>query len=246
MIRKKINDTYFDPETNQYDHGTQSANAMAVAYHLADPDRIPYIVRNIVQNLEEHDCHLTTGTVGTKAVIEALCENGYEDVICRMMQTTTSPGFGYMIENGATTLWERWEADDNNNIMNSRNQTMFVQAAIWFYKYLGGLRPGCGPDGVQTLTIFPLIPRDLNSAKAGMELLSGYAECGWKKEDSGIIVEMTVPDNQTADAVLLKKYGKAAEEKCLTEPEMKIVCEETEDRHIFRLRPGKYRFVLKR
>ena len=134
VVRGKINETYFHPETNQYDKGSQSANAMAIVYGLADQERIPAILRNIAADIEKHDYHLTTGSVGTRAVIECLCENGYEDTAFKVMSSETAPGFGYMISHGATTIWERWEADDNNNIMNSYNQPMLTQASVWFYK----------------------------------------------------------------------------------------------------------------
>ena len=244
VVRGKINADYFDPETNQYDQGTQSANAMAVAYGLADPDRIPAIVQNIVEDIREHDWHFTTGSVGTKAVIQALCENGYEDVACKVMSQTTSPGFGYMITHGATTIWERWEAEDNNNIMNSRNQPMFVQAAVWFYKYLGGLRPGCGKNGEQTLTVFPLLPEGLGSVDVSMDIMAGRAACRWRKEDGRTVVEMEVPANQKARAVLLKKYGKHIAVHCLAGGGEQPAIEDAGERWEAVLLPGKYQFIL--
>lgn len=208
-VRDKINRKYFNRETAQYDQGTQSANAMAVVLGLAEKEFIPAIVKNIVKDVESHKYHLTTGSVGTKAVIQALCENGYEDVVYKIMTNTTAPSFGYMIANGATTIWERWEADNDNNIMNSRNHPMFAQACVWFYKYLGGIRLKCDATGVQKLTLCPLIPEGITTVSVSMEILAGRVCSEWKREEGKVILTMEIPQNTVAEARILKKYGTA-------------------------------------
>lgn len=244
-MRGKINAAYYHPETYDYDQGTQSANAMAVMMKLADPEAVPEIVRNIVRKVEEHDYHFTTGSVGTKAVIQVLCENGYEDVVQKIMSGTTAPSFGYMIEHDATTIWERWEADNNNDIMNSRNHPMLAQACVWFYKYLGGMRPYCSEDGVQKLLLFPLMPEGLGHVRVGMDLLSGHAMTEWKRTESGIELCVEVPQNTHTELRILKKYGTAAEicpQGGTCEP---AGSSETEDAVSFMLQAGKYRVLVK-
>ncbi|MDO5540287.1 MAG: family 78 glycoside hydrolase catalytic domain [Eubacteriales bacterium] len=241
-VRNKINEKYFDRETAQYDQGTQSANAMAVMMGLAEKEFIPAIVKNIVRNLEDHDYHLTTGSVGTKAVIQTLCENGYEDVVFKIMTKTTSPSFGYMIVNGATTIWERWEADHDNNIMNSRNHPMFAQACVWFYKYLGGINLSCDASGTQKLTLCPLIPGGLNQVSVSMEILSGQIKSEWEKKEEELIITVDIPQNVETEARILKKYGTVSE----IQSSIKADSEEAEDYILFKLCAGRHRIVIKR
>lgn len=244
-IKRKINQKYFNAGTAQYDQGTQSANAMAVMMGLAEEKDIPRIVENIVENLKAHDYHLTTGSAGTKAVIQVLCENGYEDVAYKVMTATTSPSFGYMIVNGATTMWERWEADHDNNIMNSRNHPMLAQACVWFYKYLGGVRVGYDRQGIQKVCVCPLIPEGLNQVKVGVDVMSGRVTSEWEKKDDAVVLTIEVPQNVETEAKILRKYGQVCESCCLTHAAFPVL-NETEDSTVCQLGAGRYQFVLRK
>lgn len=242
-IKRKINEKYFHAETAQYDQGTQSANAMAIMMGLAEKKDIPGITKNIVENLKAHDYHLTTGSVGTKAVIQVLCENGYEDIAYKVMTTTTSPGFGYMIENGATTMWERWEADHDNNIMNSRNHPMLAQACVWFYKYLGGVRTDYDRQGVQKVTVCPLMPEGLNHVKVSVNVLSGKVKSEWERKDDTVVLIIEVPQNVETEARILKRYGRVCEGRCLSR-EAEVTLKEDKDGLVCQLNAGKYQFII--
>lgn len=244
-IKRKINQKYFNAGTAQYDQGTQSANAMAVMMGLAEEKDIPRIVENIVENLKAHDYHLTTGSVGTKAVIQVLCENGYEDVAYKVMTATTSPSFGYMIVNGATTMWERWEADHDNNIMNSRNHPMLAQACVWFYKYLGGVRVGYDRQGIQKVSVCPLIPEGLNQVKVSVDVMAGKVTSEWEKKDDAVVLTIEVPQNVETEAKILKKYGRVCESLCLTRAEEPVLSER-EDSTVCQLGAGRYQFIIRK
>lgn len=244
-IKRKINQKYFNAGTAQYDQGTQSANAMAVMMGLAEEKDILRIVENIVENLKAHDYHLTTGSVGTKAVIQVLCENGYEDVAYKVMTATTSPSFGYMIVNGATTIWERWEADHDNNIMNSRNHPMLAQACVWFYKYLGGVRVDYDRQGIQKVSVCPLIPEGLNQVKVGVDVMSGRVTSEWEKKDDAVVLTIEVPQNVETEAKILRKYGRVCESLCLTRAEEPVLSER-EDSMVCQLGAGRYQFIIRK
>ena len=239
-----MSEKYFDSDTAQYDQGTQSANAMAIMLGLAKKEYIPAIVKNIVDNLKNHDYHLTTGSVGTKAVIQALCDYGYEDVAYKVMTSTTSPSFGYMIVNGATTMWERWEADHDNNIMNSRNHPMFAQACIWFYKYLGGIQFCYDRTGAQKLILCPLVPEGLNHVKVTMESLSGPIQSEWQRNKDELIYTVEIPQNLETEVRILRKYGNIS--TILKESHLEVVrCEETKEYVTYKICAGHYQMVIK-
>lgn len=246
VVRNKINEKYFNQEKVQYDQGTQSANAMAIVLGIAEDEYIPQIVRNLVLNIKEHDYHLTTGTVGTKAVIQTLCDNGYEDVAFKIMTQTTSPSFGYMIQNGATTMWERWEADHDNNIMNSRNHPMFAQACIWFYKYLGGIHVTCDSSGIQGVDVCPLIPEGLNETSVYLDILSGRVCSQWKRTEIGILFYLEIPQNIKAKVTILKKYGTVTKVQNKNFPHRQVNIETKENCISMELLPGQYEMTINR
>lgn len=206
-IREQIQTQFFHPDTCQYDMGSQSANALALDIGLADEPDISSVVKNIVRDLESRSFHLSTGNMGTKAVIEVLCRYGEEDIAYEVMSGTESPGFGYMLRQGATTIWERWEADQDNNIMNSRNQPMLAAACVWFYKYLGGIRLERTAQGLEKLIVEPVIPKKMNHAHIEMDICNGHVISSWKKTDRQLTLQVTVPFNTEVEFIIRNKYG---------------------------------------
>lgn len=206
-LRRKYNDRFFHPQTMQYDQGSQSANALSLDLGLASGKDVSGIVENILADIKSHNCHMTTGNMGTKALIEVLCRYGKEDTVYDLMMEKTSPSFGYMLDKGATTIWERWEADKDNDIMNSRNQPMLAAACVWFYKYLGGIQISMDQNGIQKLLIAPCVPDKMKQVQAGMDILNGPVSVSWTKEEAEFSLEVEIPFNTRAEVRIPEKCG---------------------------------------
>ena len=206
-VCQKYNERFFNKESFQYDMGSQSANALSLALGLVPDAYKKAVADNIAADIRKHSGHMTTGNMGTKALLEVLCQAGMDDEAYEVMTVRTAPGFGYMLEKGATSVWERWEADEDNNIMNSRNQPMLAAACVWFYKYLGGIKLQTDEDGLQQPLIEPSVPEKLNQVHVSMEILNGTVTSSWKKEKEKFILEVTVPFNTRAQINVPKKCG---------------------------------------
>jgi alpha-L-rhamnosidase len=90
--------------------GSQAANSFALYLGLVPEEFIGEVVENLVRDVvDTNNGHLTTGLLSTKYLMEALTEYGRHDIAWLLATQTTYPSWGYMIENGATTIWERWE-----------------------------------------------------------------------------------------------------------------------------------------
>ena len=202
-IRRRFNGRFFNPETCQYDTGSQSANTLAVNLGLVEPRYQGAVVENIVRSVREKGCHLSTGNMGTKAIIETLCQAGMDDLVYEVMTSRTSPSFGYMLEQGATSAWERWEADRDNNIMNSRNHPMFSSCSVWFYKYLGGISMESATAAFRELVIAPHVPSRMNQAETSMEIPAGTVRSAWEKGDGTFTLRVSLPFNTSARVILL-------------------------------------------
>jgi alpha-L-rhamnosidase len=202
VIKQRFNGRFFNTEHGYYDKNTQSANALAINLGLAEPEHIPGVLRNIVTNLRERGNHVTTGNMGTKALIEVLCQHGLDDLAYDLMTATTSPSLGYMLEQGATALWERWEADDNNNVMNVRNHPMFASCAVWFYKYLAGIGMEEDSVGFNSVLIAPHVPSRLNRVEAAVGIPAGKVYVTWTKEDGRFSLRVRLPFNTRARVVI--------------------------------------------
>lgn len=115
-----FNRQFWDETVGGYGSNNQSCNSFALFLDLAKGDRKARTLENLVNDVVEKEYHLTTGNICTKYLLEVLTENGRIDEAYKIATQTTYPSWGYMLANGATTLWERWEYATGGS-MNSHN-----------------------------------------------------------------------------------------------------------------------------
>ena len=206
-VRERYILAFFRPDEGDFDTGSQSSNALSIDLGLADPEMIPSVVESIVRDVCEKGVHMATGNMGTKALIEVLSRAGEDDLAYELMAQRTSPSFGYMLDQGATSIWERWEADRDNNIMNSRNQPMLAASAVWFYKYLGGIRLAEASAGGDRLVVEPHAPDQLSWAKASLGTHLGEARVEWSREGGAFDLRLWLPFNTRAEVRVKAAYA---------------------------------------
>ena len=194
--------TYYNPETKQVGSGSQGCNTIALYMGIIPEEDREAVLENIVSDIRAHDTHITTGNMCSRYIIELLLLNGKEDLAFELLTQTTYPSWGYMIENGATTIWERWEQiveEGPQSIMASYNHPMYGAVGVCFYKYLAGIAPDAEKPGYERMTIAPIIPNGLGEVTAQVETCRGKASSHWRKEaDGGLLMEVTVPYGATA------------------------------------------------
>eukprot|EP01084_Bolivina_argentea_P086643 156598_1 len=134
---------FIDP-SNQL--SIQSAQSMALYLDiLNDTNEIAACVNNLVKDITvTHNHHIGTGIVGTKMIWPQLCRFGYCDVALNASMQKTIPGYGWWFLQGATTLWEHWQATKYNSSkcggIGSKNHIMFGGQGGWYYNSLGGIK----------------------------------------------------------------------------------------------------------
>lgn len=193
-----FNRKFWDDKVGGYGSNNQSCNSFALFLGLVEQNKKPRVVQNLVQDVIDHDYHLTTGNICTKYLLETLTENGHVDLAYKIVTQKTYPGWGYMLEKGATTLWERWEYETGGS-MNSHNHPMMGSVGSWLYKYLIGIIPSEVYPGFERFIIKPYVPVNLNSCKGEYESIRGKIKSAWKKENGRLILDITVPGNATAE-----------------------------------------------
>jgi len=193
QIKTAFNNTFFDSTTARYGNNTQTANLVALDFGLVPESYRSRVLENVVSNInEEHDGHLFTGILGTKALVNVLPLEDYGDLMYRIANQTTYPGYGYWVENGATTLWEFWSGRD------SHNHAMFGPIDEFFYNDLAGIKApgsyGTAP-GYRTIQIRPQVIGDLQHAEATIETIRGEVSSRWEREDNALFLTVTLPAN---------------------------------------------------
>jgi alpha-L-rhamnosidase len=215
-IRAAFNRAYWNEQTGGYASNNQASNAFALYMGMVDEPHIPRVVDNLVNDVEKHDFHLTTGNLCTKYLLEMLTEYGHAGAAYRIATQTTYPGWGFMLSKGATTLWERWEYA-TGKAMNSHNHPMMGSVDAWFYKYLLGIRSSFDHPGFEQFTIKPVILPDLAFAEGELNTVKGVIKSAWKKNGNSLLFDVSIPANSKAVV-----YVPAASAKAVTESGKKL------------------------
>ncbi|WP_434316156.1 family 78 glycoside hydrolase catalytic domain [Leifsonia sp. P73] len=162
-------------------------------------DRLAEIVRS-------NGFRIATGFIGTPLICDALSANGHLDTAYRLLFQTEAPSWLYAVEQGATTIWERWDSllpdgSVNPSGMTSFNHYAFGAVGDWLHRVVAGLAPAA--PGYRELRIAPQPPRrGLTSASARLETPYGAAETGWVLSDGALQLAVRVPIGATAEVVL--------------------------------------------
>lgn len=206
-----FNGKYWNEKTGGYGSNNQACNSFALFLGLVDKEKIPRVVENLVKDVENHNYHLTTGNLCTKYLLEMLTENGYPEIAYKIATQETYPSWGFMLANGATTLWERWE-HETGGAMNSHNHPMMGSVGSWFYKYVLGILPDIDNPGFEKFTIHPVIFNELDFAEGKYQSIKGMIKCSWRKEEGSMFLNVTIPGNSIATIYVPTKNFKSITE----------------------------------
>jgi len=201
---RAFNDKYWDEEKGGYGTNNQSCNSFAVFLGAPGKERLPRVIANLVRDVKEHNYHLTTGNLCTKYLLEALTENGETETAYKIATQVTYPSWGYMLAEGATTLWERWEYATGGS-MNSHNHPMMGSVGSWLYKYLLGIIPDAGHPGFERFVLRPYIPEDLQYADGSYQSVKGEIRSSWRKKKGTLEYQVSVPANSIATVYIPTK-----------------------------------------
>lgn len=124
----------------------------------------------------------TTGIFGTKYILESLSKTGNSETVYRIVNSKSFPGWGHMIDRGATTLWETWKESDNTY---SNCHPMFGSVSEWFYRWLAGIRPDSDYPGFERFTINPNLPEGLTEVSSSYQSPNGEIVSSWKNYPDG-------------------------------------------------------------
>ena len=188
------------PDSIYYGNNTVTANILPLAMGIVPDDCKDDVVRQVVENIcVKNKNHVSCGVIGISWLMRGLSDNGFADVAYRLATTKTYPSWGYMTENGATTIWELWNGDKANPSMNSGNHVMLLGDLLtWCYQYLGGIR-----QGYKHIVLKPAFDiQDCEWANVSYNSPYGTIKSHWRKTLQHLEWDVTIPCNTTADVCL--------------------------------------------
>jgi len=199
-IKVAFHKKFFDSSKGVYGNGTQTSSILPLIFDMAPAENRKTVFDNMIRKIEtESKGHVGTGLVGAQWLMRSLSDNGRVDVAYQIATQKTYPGWGYMIQKGATTVWELWNGDTADPAMNSGNHVMQIgDLGIWLYEYLGGIRSDPAQPGFKHAIIRPYPVGDLNFVKASHRSMYGLLATHWKRDAGRLTLDVTVPPNTTA------------------------------------------------
>lgn len=248
-LKSKISEAYtnkfLDKSTGKVGIGTQGSQSFALYTGIIPEEYrvkvLDYLVRDI---REKKNGHLSTGILGTKFMLDQLSRYGYHELALEIVKQPDYPGWGYMIANGATTLWEHWAQNDNTY---SHNHPMFGSVSQWFYNWLGGIQPADNAAGFDRIIIRPEIQGSLEWVNCSYNSVNGKIVSNWAKIDGMLVMDIEIPANTTAKVFFPVTDKNRVECNSFPLANMEGVtdCNMTEGKVTCNIGSGKYSFSIK-
>jgi alpha-L-rhamnosidase len=167
---------------------TQTAYVLAIAFNLLPKDVTEKAAANLARLIAEADDHLRTGFLGTPFIVPVVGQTGHDNLAYSLLLQETYPSEFYSINQGATTMWERWNSYSRDKgfgdvRMNSFSHYAYGAIVHWMYERVAGLAPDPANPGYKHFFVWPLIGKQLGSARAALDTPYGKASSAWVKQN---------------------------------------------------------------
>ena len=184
---------------------TQTSYLLALAFDLLPNSKVKNAQANLLRKLKEADDHLRTGFLGTPLLSKVLDEMGEIDRVYKLIFNETYPSWFYSINQGATTIWERWNSYSktegyNPMSMNSLNHYAYGAIGEWMYERIGGIAPL--EAGYKTIKIAPEPRKPLTFASTSLETPYGKVSSSWKVQGNEFQLSVVIPPNTSAKVII--------------------------------------------
>jgi alpha-L-rhamnosidase len=183
--------------------GTQTSYVLALHMGLVPDDLRAAAAERLVAAIEAADWHLTTGFVGVGYLLPVLSATGHTDVAYRLLEQESHPSWRYMLDNGATTIWERWdgwtrERGFQSAWMNSFNHYALGSVGEWLYRFMLGIEQQPGTAGFSDLLLRPHPGGSLAWARGSYRSARGTIAARWRRTAGTLEYQVEVPPNVAA------------------------------------------------
>ncbi len=180
-IKKAFNAKYLNTATNSYSNNTVTANVLPLAFGMVPENLIDKVFQNMVHEVEvTKNGHISTGVIGTQFLMRTLTNFGRGDLAYKLASNKTYPSWGFMVENGATTIWELWNGNTADPSMNSQNHVMLLgDLLIWYYENMAGIKSNPETPGFKQIIMKPDFNAGLTYVNASYESIYGLIKSDW-------------------------------------------------------------------
>jgi alpha-L-rhamnosidase len=215
-IKQAFNKAYV-ADDGRIQGDTQAGYAIALHFGLLPEKTRPLAVKYMLEGIDRYNGHMSTGFHSTYRMMLELTGSRHNDVAYKLINNRTFPSWGYSIENGATTIWERWDGyvkgrGFQNKGMNSFNHYAIGAVGEWMYRVILGINNDDSHPAYEHFAIRPQPGGGLKWAKGSYNSIRGKIESGWTISGSKLKLNITIPANTTATVYVPAKDFKGVRE----------------------------------
>ncbi|MGA7719811.1 MAG: family 78 glycoside hydrolase catalytic domain [Ignavibacteriaceae bacterium] len=247
QVRNAINTAYLNNDSLYYANNTVTANALALYFEIPSQNIRSRVFDNLVyKTTHEFKSHTSTGLVGGQWIMRTLTDNGRPDLAYTIATNKDYPSWGYMIENGATTIWELWNGITAEPSMNSGNHVMLLgDLMVWYYEDLAGIKTGIENPGFKEIIMNPAEVNELDFVNASYNSVYGLIKSGWKKTKNKFLWNISIPANTSAIVYIpAESSGNVREGKQPAETAKGVKFLRLENRRaVYQIQSGNYNFT---
>lgn len=165
------------------------------------------MIKRLRKNFADHENCLQTGFLGTSILMATLTENGMQDIAYELLFQRKNPSWLYSVDNGATTIWERWNSYMADKGMGPRGMNSFNHYAYgcvceWIWESVAGISCDPAAPGFKHIVMRPIPDRRLGYVEAEYNSAAGLIKSAWRYEGEKWVWTFTVPDGATASVTL--------------------------------------------
>ncbi len=228
---------------------TQTGYVLALHMNLLPENLRAAAADKLVAKIEARHWTIGTGFLGTPALLETLTRTGHPDVAYRLLLNTQYPSWGYMIEHGATTMWERWNGNQklDDPGMNSFNHYAYGAVGEWLYRFAAGIDFDTDDPGFHHILLHPVFDANLGSLEAIYQSPYGPIQSSWRVSGNLITWDIVIPPNTSALIVLpvKTKTSVLADGRNINQNQWLHLIRSENGAQSFTAQPGSYSFALK-
>jgi alpha-L-rhamnosidase len=176
---------------------TQTGYVLTLHMKLVPDAMRSAVAQKLVDKIEANHGLLGTGFLGTPYLLSVLVDTGHRDVAYHLLLNTTYPSWGYLVDHGATTMWERWNGDQmkSDPSMNSYNHYAYGAVADWIYRYAAGVDTIPTDAGFHTVYLHPTFDSQLGSIDFSYPSPYGKIHSAWSVKGATASWQVTIPAN---------------------------------------------------
>jgi alpha-L-rhamnosidase len=227
---------------------TQTGYVLALSMNMLPDSLRPAAAKRLLDRLEANHWRLGTGFLGTPYLLAALTDTGHADVAYRLLLNTEYPSWGYLVDHGATTMWERWNGDQmrNDPSMNSYNHYAYGAVADWIYRYAAGVDTLPTDPGFHTVLLHPTFDRRLGTLDFSYDSTYGTVHSSWSISGNTAVWKLTIPPNAKGLLPLTQEQRRTftLDDKSLAQNSRVRSVSESNDQETYEIPSGSYQFAV--